>query len=203
MPTLELRELYIVQDIRQIKQAVRRTMEQRRAEAMSQSPDAASLLEKNFLDEIDVPDHSIVAGYSRQGSEMDTATLMCGLYDRGATLALPVIDARKKPLIFRLYAPGDPLAPGAMMNILEPLPTAPVVTPSVLLVPLLAFDARGQRLGYGGGYYDRTINGLRQQGAMLAIGLAFSCQEVPDVPTGFHDARLDMIVTEKGVTRFN
>jgi 5-formyltetrahydrofolate cyclo-ligase len=76
------------------------------------------------------------------------------------------------------------------------------VEPSVLIVPLLAFDARGYRLGYGGGFYDRTLEGLRARGPVLAVGFAFAAQEVAEVPTDATDQRLDAVVTERGVTVF-
>jgi 5-formyltetrahydrofolate cyclo-ligase len=85
------------------------------------------------------------------------------------------------------------------MGISEPAKTAPVVDPDVLLVPLLAFDKRGYRLGYGGGYYDCTLAALRQKREIIALGIGFACQEVADIPIASYDARLDKIVTETGV----
>lgn len=76
------------------------------------------------------------------------------------------------------------------------------LTPQVVLVPLLAFTAAGQRLGYGGGYYDRTLSGLRSQGDVFACGVAYAGQEVADLPTDKHDADLDGILTEKEFRTF-
>ena len=95
---------------------------------------------------------------------------------------------------------GDKLAAGAM-GIMEPVAKAPLVEPDVLLVPLLAFDSRGYRLGYGAGYYDRTLTELRQRKKILAIGIAYAGQEVPEVPIESHDARLDKIATETKVLK--
>jgi 5-formyltetrahydrofolate cyclo-ligase len=79
----------------------------------------------------------------------------------------------------------------------EPPAGTPELPPEVLILPLVAFDRRGYRLGYGGGYYDRTLAVLRRQGRALAVGVGFAAQEVVAVPCGRHDQRLDWIVTER------
>lgn len=111
---------------------------------------------------------------------------------------LPVVSGRGRPLAFRAWAPGAPLVAGAFGAMIPP-DTAPPATPEVLIVPLLAFDRRGFRLGYGGGFYDRTLEALRAAGPRLAIGLAFAAQEVAEVPTEPTDQPLDLIVTEVGI----
>jgi len=93
---------------------------------------------------------------------------------------------------------GDPLRQAAF-GLHEPLTSSPQVEPANLFVPLCAFDRRGNRLGYGKGYYDRTLAGLARQGPILAIGLAFSAQEADRVPTEPHDQALDYIVTETAI----
>ena len=98
----------------------------------------------------------------------------------------------------RAWRFGEPLA-RAVWGIREPATDAPEVEPDVILVPLLAFDRRGHRLGYGGGYYDRTIARLRAKRGAVAIGLAFSIQEVPAVPTSDRDVRLDLVLTERDI----
>jgi len=140
----------------------------------------------------------VVAGYSPLKSELNPLPLMRRCAALGAQLALPVVAGRGKPLIMRGFAFGEPLGSG-VWGIREPLPDAPEVFPDILLVPLLAFDRRGNRIGYGAGYYDRTISRLRTMKAITAIGIAFSAQEFEDVPATSHDAPLDLVLTERGV----
>jgi 5-formyltetrahydrofolate cyclo-ligase len=119
----------------------------------------------------------------------------------GHPLALPRVQGRGRPLAFHAWQPGDPLLAG-LFQVMEPSPDARVVDPRILLVPLLAFDRAGRRLGYGAGYYDMVLRQLRAQSpAPFAIGVAFAAQEVDEVPTGPRDEMLDAVVTERGVHR--
>ena len=111
-----------------------------------------------------------------------------------------MIVAKAAPLRFREWSPGCRLIEGAFRARIPE--EGGWVEPEVLIVPMLAFDARGYRLGYGGGFYDRTLEQLRAQGPVLAVGFAFAAQEVAKVPTDAFDQRLDAVVTEKGVTVF-
>jgi 5-formyltetrahydrofolate cyclo-ligase len=112
-------------------------------------------------------------------------------------VTVPVVQGRGLPLLFRTWQPGAAMVPGAFGAL---IPEAGAwLVPRVLIVPLLAFDRRGYRLGYGGGFYDRTLVGLRAQGKVTAIGFGFAAQQVPEVPTDAHDQRLDLIVTQAGV----
>jgi 5-formyltetrahydrofolate cyclo-ligase len=120
------------------------------------------------------------------------------LADAGAQLALPVVAGRGKPLIMRAFAFGDALVSG-VWGIREPKPEAPEVFPDLLLVPLLAFDRQGNRIGYGAGYYDLTIAALRARKTIVAAGIGFAAQEQANVPTGPRDARLDLVLTEREV----
>jgi 5-formyltetrahydrofolate cyclo-ligase len=131
-------------------------------------------------------------------SEINPLPLMRRLADAGAALALPVVAGRGKPLIMRTYRWGEPLVAG-VWGIREPPPTAPEVPPDLLLVPLLAFDRAGARLGYGAGYYDMTIAALRARKPVTAVGVAFAAQELAQVPTGPRDARLDLVLTEREI----
>ncbi|HUF44987.1 MAG TPA: 5-formyltetrahydrofolate cyclo-ligase, partial [Aestuariivirgaceae bacterium] len=113
---------------------------------------------------------------------------------------LPVVVARGQPLVFRAWAPGNPTVAG-IWSIPVPLESAPELEPDVLIVPMLAFDGEGYRLGYGGGFYDRTLARLRAIKPVVAVGAAFAGQEVAQVPRGPHDEPLDWIVTEHGPKR--
>ena len=131
-------------------------------------------------------------------SEINPLPLMKKLAEAGATLALPVVAGRGKPLIMRTWRWGEPLAEG-VWGIREPKPEAPEVEPDILLVPLLAFDRAGNRIGYGAGYYDMTIARLRARKPVKAVGIAFAIQEVPAVPATERDERLDLVLTENEV----
>ena len=141
---------------------------------------------------------TIVSGFMPLKTEISPLLLMRRLSDAGARLALPVIDGRGKPLILRAFAFGDALSPG-QWGIREPKADAPEVTPDILLVPLLAFDRRGHRIGYGAGYYDMTIARLRGIKPVVAAGIAFAAQEIGEVPVTPRDARLDLVLTEREV----
>lgn len=139
-----------------------------------------------------------IAAYWPIGTEADIRVLLSDLQRAGYPLALPRIVTVDQPLEFRLFESGDPLSPGPH-NIREPSTKAPLVRPEVVLVPLLAFDRAGYRIGYGAGYYDRTLEALRATGNLLAIGIAYAGQLVDDIPAEAHDQPLDLIATEEGI----
>jgi 5-formyltetrahydrofolate cyclo-ligase len=141
---------------------------------------------------------AVVSGFMPLGSEINPLPLMRRLSDAGAHLALPVVVGRGRPLSMRVYAFGDALVKG-VWGIRVPSPEAPEVAPDVLLVPLLAFDRNGNRLGYGAGYYDMTIAALRARKPVVAVGIAFAAQEVDEVPTTPRDVRLDVVLTEQEI----
>jgi 5-formyltetrahydrofolate cyclo-ligase len=143
----------------------------------------------------------IVSGFMPLKSEISPLPLMRKVAAAGAQLALPVVAGRGKPLIMRAYAFGDELAAG-QWGIRQPKPEAPEVAPDILIVPLLAFDRSGHRLGYGAGYYDMTINSLRANKPVTAIGIAYAAQEIDAVPITARDARLDLVLTEREVMDF-
>lgn len=126
---------------------------------------------------------------------MDARPLMRRLAETGARLALPAVTASDAPLEFRRWDADADLAPDAL-GVPAPPPTAALVTPDVVIVPLLAFDRRGGRLGQGGGFYDRTLAALRRSRPVFALGLAYAGQELTEVPVESHDQRLDAILTE-------
>jgi len=137
-----------------------------------------------------------VSGCMPLKGEINPIPLMHKLAEAGARLALPVVCGRGKALVMRAFAFGDPLVSG-VWGIREPKPDAPEVLPDILLVPRLAFDRRGHRIGYGAGYYDLTITCLRAQKNVLAVGVAFAAQEIARVPSTPRDARLDLVLTER------
>ena len=138
---------------------------------------------------------AIIAGFWPIGDEIDVRLLLLTLRDRGHEIVLPITPKRGNPLTFGLWSLGDALIPerfGTMR------PVGPARVPTFLLVPLLAFDRTGARLGYGGGFYDRTLPLLPGR---IAVGCAFAAQMVDEVPVGPYDIRLDAVATENGVMR--
>ena len=144
---------------------------------------------------------AIVSGYSPIRNEIDPVPLLRQLAGHGARLALPVVLARGKSLVFRAWSPDDRLMLGPL-GIPEPSPAAAEVIPDIMLVPLAAFDRQGHRIGYGAGHYDFTLEHLRKAKAIVAIGTAFSVQEIKAVPALPHDVALDYVLTEKKVFDF-
>jgi 5-formyltetrahydrofolate cyclo-ligase len=150
---------------------------------------------------IDVDDQIVVSAYWPLPGELDPRPALLALGQRGAMLALPRTVGDGKPLVFHAWRPEDRLVEGRF-KVMEPAATAPLVKPSFLLVPLLAFDRHCRRLGHGKGFYDRTLQSLNvNDPAVLAIGVAFAVQEVERVPVDDFDQTLDMIVTESEVHR--
>jgi 5-formyltetrahydrofolate cyclo-ligase len=145
---------------------------------------------------VEVKPGTIVSGYSPMKSELNPVPLMRKLADAGASLALPVVQGRGLPLVMRAWQFGAPLKAG-VWGIREPTAEAPAVDPDILLVPLLAFDRSGHRIGYGAGYYDLTVAALRARKAIVAVGLAYAAQEIAAVPATPRDARLDLVLTER------
>ncbi len=137
-----------------------------------------------------------VSAYYAIRNEPSTLPLLDTLSREGFETALPVTGARHTPLVFRQWRPGEPMSEGKM-SIHEPLPEAPEVLPELLFVPLAAFDRAGNRIGYGAGFYDRTLAKLRALKPICAVGIAYACQALPAVPHEAHDERLDYVLTEK------
>ena len=141
---------------------------------------------------------TIISGFMPLKSEINPLPLLRKLAGQDARLALPAVAGRGKPLIMREWVFGEPLIAG-VWGIREPQPEAAAVEPDILLVPLLAFDRAGHRIGYGAGYYDLTLAQLRTRKPIIAVGLAFAAQEVAAVPATPRDARLDLVLTEREV----
>ena len=138
-----------------------------------------------------------LSGYMPMRTEIDPLPAMAA---HQGPVCVPVIVGKAQALRFREWTPGCALVPGEF-GALVPAEGA-WIEPEVLIVPLLAFDARGYRLGYGGGFYDRTLEGLRSRRTTIAIGFAFAAQQVAEVPIDVTDQRLDRVVTETGVRLF-
>lgn len=185
-----------------LKSALRRTGRQARLAASASQPDTPGQIAAQPLNMLHLAAGAMVAGYLAMPGELDPAPLLQALVRHGHPVALPVVVARDAPLAFRAWQPGLALEPG-VLGIPVPPASSPLVVPDVLLVPLIAFDALGRRLGQGGGYYDRTLARRRAEGpAVVALGLAFAVQEVPEVPEEAFDERLDGIITEAGLRWF-
>lgn len=142
----------------------------------------------------------MMAGYWPVSDEMDVRPLMEHFHRLGLVCALPVVAGPGRPLVFRRWHPGMGLIPGSY-DIPVPPPESPEIVPELIVVPFLAFDRQGWRIGSGGGYYDRTLEMLRDAGDVVAVGAAYGAQEVDQVPHDFNDQKLDWIVTEKEVVK--
>jgi 5-formyltetrahydrofolate cyclo-ligase len=176
------------------KARLRATMRRRRIALAKEHPEAARAAARNFPSQR-LSSFKTISGYHPLGGEIDPAPLMARFAEAGATLALPAAVDRAAPLAFRLAA--EPFVPDAF-GIPAPTPSARVVTPDLIITPVLAFDRRGGRLGQGAGCYDRTLAALRAACPLLVLGLAYAGQEVAEVPAEPHDQRLDAILTEEG-----
>lgn len=177
----------------------RRALAQRDALARIQ-PEAGHALAGHFPDAAWPAVNAVVAGYWPVRGEIDPRPLMETFLLEQAQLALPLVTQKDAPLQFRAWSPGDTLDKGAF-GIDVPQDKRPVLTPTLLLVPLVAFDARCHRIGYGAGFYDRTLSALRAAGPVMAVGLAYEGQRVGRVPAGRHDVALDYVVTDAGCYR--
>ncbi len=144
---------------------------------------------------------AVVSGFWPIKDEIDIRPLMISLFNEGCQMALPVVQGRGQPLLFRAWRPGDPLETG-VFGTLQPSARREAVEPEALLVPLLACDGEGWRLGYGGGFYDRTLLGLRARRRVTAVGVGFDAQFIPDVPHGPDDQRLDWMLTDRRACAF-
>lgn len=155
-------------------------------------PDAGARLARTLLPRL--PSHPMrIAAFWPMGAEIDTRPALHALHEAGHHVLLPVTTPRGQALVFRHWRPGCAMAPGRF-GTQHPADGAQA-SPECLLVPLLAFDARGHRLGYGGGYYDRTLADL--PGAR-AVGVGYAAQQVPRVPSGPRDVPLHAMATEEG-----
>jgi 5-formyltetrahydrofolate cyclo-ligase len=189
-----------VSDVEARKRALRASAHKVRADANSAHPDApARIAEHVRALAATFGPPGIVSGYLPIRDELDPRPAMAVLAALGWRLALPVVTGPRRPLSFRSWAPGESLVPAPFG--LEIPAAGAEVTPGLLFVPMLAFDTRGHRLGYGGGFYDRTIAALRARNQRVrAVGVAFAAQQIAQVPDRDTDMCLDTILTEAGPT---
>jgi len=191
--------------IRDEKRAARATAVARRTATTARidTAAAADAVKDQLLRTFAPPPGTILSAFWAIGDELDLRPLLHAAHALGCVCALPVVIGPRTPLEFRHWEPGVELVVSAF-GIPEPGPKRPAVTPDISVVPLLAFDREGYRLGYGGGFYDRTLalmRGLPRARPHIAAGAGFADQEVPHVPREPHDARLDWIVTDIEVIR--
>jgi len=182
------------------KKALRREAGRRRAAAAAATPDAGERLAAALLEAVTIPPDVAVSAYWPMRDEIDPRPAMRTLHVRGHPVALPVMPGKDQPLVFRAWCPDQALVDGGFGTRVPPA-DAPEIQPQILLVPMLAFDSEGYRLGYGGGFYDRTLSRLRARNPLTrGIGVAFAAQraEAP-LPRGAYDEPLDLVVTEQGV----
>ena len=184
------------------KRALRTDLAARRKAAAAALPpaEAGAAAAEHFLRTVPLAAGSVISGYWPLAEEIDPRPILRRLAAEGHVIGLPVVTARATPLLFRQWHPEADLVKGAF-QVMTPGPEAAEVVPQVVLTPLLAFDRAGYRLGYGGGFYDRTLEKLRRAGPVLAVGLAYACQELPAVPREPTDERLDWLVTERAAVQ--
>lgn len=185
-------------DIAHQKKKLRSYAKARRAEMFSKHGSAAGeWLAATGVDFAKPPERASFSGFLAIGEEIDPMPLMRRLWQGGHAVGLPVMVGKALPLVFRQWREGEPLNE-VQWGIREPGADAPLIVPDVMLVPLLAFDCRGYRLGYGGGFYDRSIAGIRVAKPVVTIGLAYDELEVDAVPHDAYDQRLDWVLTQSG-----
>lgn len=185
------------------KETLRRNARAQRRDAFrAHAPQAFAAMADHFFKEIPFKPGAVIAGYWPIGEEADPRPILTRAHVFGHTCALPAVVRPDQPLAFRRWQSGDALVKG-MYAIPSPRPRAPLVRPDIIIAPLLACDEAGHRLGYGGGFYDRTIARLRDQRAILVVGIGYAAQQIGCLPVDEFDQPLDWLVTEAGVNRFS
>ncbi len=183
------------------KKTLRQTLRQEIQDFQTAHGNAAdAVITRLFFETQHLMPQSVVGGYMALKGEVSGKNIFSRLSAQGHITCLPVIVARDQPMIFRLYRAGDSTRRGAMGQ-QEPLPHMQEVLPDILVIPMLGFTRQGYRLGYGSGFYDRTLPALRTIKPVKTIGLAYSIQELPELPVEPHDIPLDIIITEKEVIK--
>lgn len=190
-------------ELRDAKQMFRAEARQRRAACHARhAAGAGERLRDNVLAAVPLAGAAVVSGYLPIDDELDVLPLLRAALTLGHRACVPVVAGRGRPLTFRDWTPGAPLVAG-VFGVLIPPPSAPERVPDILFVPLLGFDRQGFRMGYGAGFYDRTLVRLRAERPVVAVGVGYAGQEVEAVPTGLHDQPLDWIVTDREAIRIH
>jgi len=185
-------------DLAAVKRAARAQALARRRTIHAASPGAARIAAAHALAEVGhLRGIKRISGYLPIRSEIDPRPLMRAFLGLGFQVSVPVIEERARPLRFRAWTPDAEIVSGD--HGIDIPGAGDWCEPEFLVVPLLAFDTRGHRLGYGGGYYDRTLAHLRETAPVRAVGIAYADQEIAAVPDGANDMRLDAIITERGI----
>ena len=202
MPSIspELQHPCVAEEKRRLRKRMRAL---RLVADQKEGPDAALALIRHVLavlPELRLKDGAVAAGYWPIATEIDVRPLLARLHGRGFRCALPAIIAGEQHLAFRCWNPTDDLEPGEH-DTRQPFATAGTVTPDALLVPLLAVDGEGHRLGHGRGWYDRTLSALRARGSVVAIGVGYGVQRIERVPSTPDDQAVDWILTERSLDR--
>lgn len=182
------------------KPSLRKEAAERRASLKPNAAELSRRIAQQFLAAVPISRHAVVSAYCAIGEEADPAPAIVELRRQGHRILLPRVAGRNRPLDFHLVEADAKLVTGGF-GLSEPSAEWPKLAPDVLIVPLLAFDSDGYRVGYGAGYYDRTLRELRRQKPIIAVGYAFGVQEFAAVPHVEHDERLDWIVTENGARK--
>ena len=189
--------------LKKIKQQLRQEIRHKRIEyhrGIAQGKIDKALI--HHFDQLKLPKDRIIAGYMAEGSEINITALLKHLHAQGYTVALPVVPAKEALMLFRQWKPGTPLEQDAE-RVFVPSAVEPEVTPDVLLLPLIAFDMEGHRLGQGMGYYDAILKKLASEREILAIGMAYSIQQVEQVPISEKDYHLNLVITPEKLMIFS
>jgi len=184
----------------QTKIALRKTQLNTRKRVHKHGADASFAVVSRVPEGLWPGQNEVVSGYFPIRTEFDPRPLMEEFQKRNSRLCLPVMNGPEEALSFHPWKSGEDLVQGRF-GVHEPSQDQPELVPDFVLVPLLAVDLMGRRLGYGKGYYDRTLSQLRQRGSIVSVGLAYEAQIVDRVPVDPHDQCLDWVVTEKGAYR--
>jgi 5-formyltetrahydrofolate cyclo-ligase len=184
------------------KALLRQDLIRARVEAHRRNPEAGTALAAHWPEDGRLAAGNCIAGYWPLSGEIDPRPLMHRLFAQGARLCLPVMQGAGEPLIFREWRDGDPLQSGPF-GVSEPVESATPCEPDVILVPLVGADLKGHRMGFGQGFYDRTLCSLRMRRRILAVGLAHSVQIVEDLPVEPHDECLDALITQSSFYPIN
>lgn len=183
-----------------LKEDIRREMKEKRGKIPPKKRKAFSrAVALNFVSNVPLKKGDIVAGYRALPGEIDISLLMEIVSEQGYVCCLPAVNKNDKLLKFRRYKKGDVLIENKEYKVEEPLESAEEVKPNIIITPLLAFDEEGYRLGFGGGFYDRTLSKLDESSNIMAVGVAYTFQKIKLLPREKHDFRLDFVVTEESV----